>query len=450
MRTPHHLTLLLAAALLLQPIFLLMAWGPIERMRPSKAAVAVDHVAQFDWMQISVMLIGGLGFVALRRQRRNGQVIFLLVMMGVLLVSCVQVGPSPFYDYNRLDSVNGSVELIVPAESRPLHAQLSPDGRWLWIGHWYDEQQGYRYSLIDLVNDRLYEDLGQGSTARWLDNEHVMIGTQILRVTDMAQWKLQRIEPSTGSLGKLASAKHIYATDMDSSFYWLTTTDPALPYVIWSEFGASSGITNKQLEVFLADKSHTVITGTDFITGWTQPAYSPDRRYYIKVAPADPTPPGPENDMLLRAPYSAMFDTSTNQQVTHAYKWGWHGIFLGWAYDGSGAYFLYQPRGASGDLIYQKWPIYKVLVPGAQPRGTPAPATFTPASTFTPAPVSATPVGQIDSVRPVAFQSQSGTSGWYIDDVSVSDAATPTPTATPTSTPFAWQLHCQRRSPTMA
>ena len=67
--------------------------------------------------------------------------------------------------------------------------------------------------------------------------------------------------------------------------------------------------------------------------------------------------------------------------MAHAFKWGWYSYFLGWAYDSSGAYFMFRPMGVDADVLHPRHPIYKLLVPGAKPRGTPVPVyTPTPSS----------------------------------------------------------------------
>jgi hypothetical protein len=354
----------------------------------------------------------------------------IVVSILSLTSSCIRIGPSSSYDYNKLDLVLGQVELVVPAEAEPGGAILSPDGRWLVIGYGNDEQQGSRYSLIDLEHNRSYERFDPGGSAwMWLDNEHIAIGYSILRVSDMTRWELHRIEPPSGSLGELAAAEHIYAVDMGTT-YWLMTADPALPYAIRTSFDTAPMITDPtppeaRVDEFLADKPHTIITRNPAYAH-SEPAYSPDGKYYFKDGPFEE--PGSKYPQAGRI----MYDVN-DRAVAYGYKYVWNTIFLGWAYDSSGAYLLYLPRTPAGDALYRKWPIYKVLVPGAQPRGTPASATFTPPPTFTPA----APNSRADSIQLVAFQPQAGAPGWYIDDVSVAESAvaTPTPTSTPTPTP---------------
>ncbi|HID64461.1 MAG TPA: hypothetical protein EYP49_17220, partial [Anaerolineae bacterium] len=259
----------------------MLAQSPVQSHTPPYAGLS---------MLPFLGLADTVGFVGLRQRGKSRRLLLTiagLAVSGLTLsacIPCVRVGPGPGFDYDRLDEVLGQVELVVPAEARTLHARLSPDGRWLWIGHWRDENLGCPYSLIDLKQNQLYENFGKGTTpAMWPDNEHIAIGLSILRVSDMTRWKLQVIKPPQGSLGELAGASHIYAVDMGST-YWLMTTDPALPYVITSEFGASPGRTNERLEAFLADMPHTIIT-RDSYWGNRDPAYLDNVKLRVEAQP---------------------------------------------------------------------------------------------------------------------------------------------------------------------
>lgn len=59
---------------------------------------------------------------------------------------------------------------------------------------------------------------------------------------------------------------------------------------------------------------------------------------------------------------------------------GWDPSVLGWAHDSSGVYFKMQQGTVDGAVIYPWVPIFKLLVPGAVKRGTPAPK-YTPTPT---------------------------------------------------------------------
>ncbi len=400
-------------------------------------------------MVFPALLLGSVGIVALSRRRRGWGVLLSLTGLSVALSGCVRVGPSPNYDYNRLDLTLGQLELVVPAEDR-IGARLSPDGRWLVVGYPGRGTPGDNCRLIDLERNQYYENVGCGSV--WVDSEHLVEYDHILRVPDMARWELRETGTryqTDGSIGELERASHIYAVDGIDSVYWLMSTDPALPYYVMSGFNAGgSDFVNKDLEMFLEDRPHTIIRRSSSF-GYAEPAYSPDGQYYVKARPF-------EDPSGLGGKFPAMF-SADGQEVGYGYKYVWSTYFLGWAYDSSGAYFLYRPHTPDGDALYSKWPLYKILVPGATPRGTPVPvadftppATFTPPPTFTSAPVTPTTVGNVNSVQLASFQSQVVTFGWYIDDVSVFEAApsTATPTATFTATATRTPTATATRTPT--
>ncbi|HLF29245.1 MAG TPA: hypothetical protein VJG32_23220, partial [Anaerolineae bacterium] len=421
------------------PIYKVLVPGAQPRGTPAPAtftppptstpAVSSDDapMRQAALFTVPALLVGAVGVVLSGRRRQHGGALLALLAISAVLAACIRIGPGPDYDYNKLDLVLGEVELVVPAEADPSGALLSPDGHWLAVG-FPDDQLG----LIDLVNNRIYENVAKTGPGRWVDDDHLVMGLHMLRVSDMARWELQMIEPPDGSLGELAAAEHIYAVAGIESTYWLLTTDPDLPYAIRTSFNTAPILgtptpPEAPVEAFLADRPHTIITRNPAYAH-SEPAYSPDGKYYVKDGPFEE--PGSEYPQAGRIIYDA-----NDQAVAYGYKYVWNTIFLGWAYDSSGAYFRYLPRTPAGDALYRKHPIYKVLVPGAQPRGTPAPATFTPPPTFTPVAPSGISPQRTDSMQLVAFQSQSASPGWYIDDVSVSEAGVPTPTLTPTATP---------------
>jgi hypothetical protein len=382
------------------------------------------------WLVWSV--VGLAGLVVFKTKPRSRKILAALAGFA-LASSCIRVGPSPNYDFNRLDLTLGELELVVPAETR-VDAALSPDGRWLAVFRTIPTATGTDgyIDILDLENNQLYEHVGKGKgPIRWLDDQHLIHTAvlSILRVPDMAQWPLEVIAPPAGELGELDAADHIFAVDLTSRYY-LTTTDPMMPYLIYSEFQAGPGYTNDALNDFLANRPHTIVR-RDPYAGTKNPVYSSDGQYYIGSRPfEDPT-------HNLRQSGRIIFDKN-GQEIAYGYKYGWSAYFLGWAYDGSSAYFLYQPRSADGDLLYQKWPVYKVLVPGAEKRGAPVAVTLTPTPRSNAFFFGNAPVVLVSSNWSVQqFQTDPG---WYIDDVSVYDApatptATPTNTLTPTPTP---------------
>ncbi len=234
----------------------------------------------------------------------------------------------------------------------------------------------------------------------------------MLQVPDLKIWSLTDREPTPDGLDKLEGASHIYALDFEGHA-WLVSTDPAYPHRVTVNWNSD------ELEAHLADIPHTTVKalGLQFDTN-TQRYFSSDGRYYITNRPfGDPDGGG---GMM-----AAMFDAATNQEVAHAYKYYWNTYFLGWAYDSSGAYFMFQPRSGDADVLHPRHPVYKLLVPGAAKRGTPVPV-----PTPTPVGKSRAPGGSTNAVQLAAFQSQSVTPGWYIDDVDARESFVETMVAT--------------------
>ncbi|NUO01091.1 MAG: hypothetical protein HUU01_10805 [Saprospiraceae bacterium] len=254
----------------------------------------------------------------------------------------------------------------------------------------------------------------------------------ILQVPEMTIWKLQAIEPPPGSLGELEGAPHIFAAGgfAGSPVYWLTSTDPAFAYLIRSSgFSDNAHIFNDELEAFLADRPHTIVWRNATL-GNSVPRESPDGQYYIKEWYFD----DPTANMWQES--SAVFDAMTDEVVAYGYKNAWFATPLGWASDGSGAYFLFHPISPTGDALYDKYPIYKILVPGAEKQGLPVPVIITPASSSQHTlPDAAVAWQETDKGVLSHSSAQVSYSGWYIDDVSAIATDPPTPTPTATATP---------------
>jgi hypothetical protein len=66
-------------------------------------------------------------------------------------------------------------------------------------------------------------------------------------------------------------------------------------------------------------------------------------------------------------------DTAMDQTVAGAAKEARNTQFAGWAYDSSNIYFQSVAGTSVEAAYYPERPIYKLLVPGAELRGTPAP-----------------------------------------------------------------------------
>ena len=357
-------------------------------------------------------LIGSLGLVVTNRKK---QPLWPLTGLIIFLVACIRIGPSPDYDYNHLDLTKGNLELVFPASETGFVSGsegMSPDGRWMAVTT-LDSDQTRRLnpvSLINLEKNVIYENVVEGNRVRWLDNNHLRVGFNLIRVSDMVQWELERGDSFEGDLGPLEAADHIFAIDGFNSTYSLMTTDPDFPYVM------DANMSKAETEAFLADRPHTIVKRS-ITLGISEPAYSPDGRYYVLA--------GLFEDAVFdsRVESPAVY-AADGTEIGHGYKYGWFPTFLGWAYDSSGAYFRYSPRTPDGNLLYRQYPTYKILVPGAASSpGTPIPATVVPASTAGTMvnPIAtgeiATQRGSQKNLAWYKLATQSGSGGWYLDDV---------------------------------
>ncbi|MBC7251042.1 MAG: hypothetical protein H5T62_12255 [Anaerolineae bacterium] len=339
-------------------------------------------------------------------------------------LSCIgyNIPANPYPGENRLDDVLGEVEPVVLAEREPLAAEMSPDGQWLIVVMEH-EQRFREWIAIDLVHNVehvLATRDGGSSGLAWLDNQHAVVtmggGLSMLRVPDLSRWRLTDLRPPSSDpvtdLGILWEADYLYVVEGEfSSGYAVFSVDEDLPYYVSM---STVWRTQEDVETALASIPHTIIQAEGLLFDYNSRHYSPDGQYY--VAPRPVNVPGDSLDY----PLIAMFDAATEKEVAHAFKWGWHGDFRGWAYDSSGAYFIYKPWGVDAGVLHPRHPIYKLLVPGATPRGTPVPVS-------TPTPSGEGRIPGAAQLRPVGYRpapvAQSGEQGWYVDDVSVFDAA---------------------------
>ena len=137
-----------------------------------------------------------------------------------------------WWDYNRLDDVLGEAELILGAEHRLLHVQVSPNGRWLFA----NRSHGKNIMVADLEKREYYILYLQAGHLVWLDDHHVYSdgSPKILRVPDFVWWELEFINtdrPNPDSLEGLTQAEHIFVINFGGSSD-LVTTDPNFPYNI--------------------------------------------------------------------------------------------------------------------------------------------------------------------------------------------------------------------------
>jgi hypothetical protein len=288
--------------------------------------------------------------------------------------NCCSLYPAPASPYaseNRLQDVLGKVEPVVLAEREPMLASVSPDGKWMLVLL----QDSGPVLAIDLEHNQEYEVLpDKGSHGQWLNESYAVVGRMMLHVPSLETWRLESRYPDPDSLDVLEGADHVYALEnLTGGGSVLVTTDPAFPYWV------SVNWEGTELGEHLSGIPHTIIQAGGIHPDPNQKHYSPDGRYYM----LDVGQAYLEGVRFTRKPLGygpVMFDAATGQEIARALKRDWDAYFLGWAYDSSGAYFMFIPSTADADLLHPRHPIYKLLVPGATPRGTPMPM-YTPTPT---------------------------------------------------------------------
>ncbi|MBK8432822.1 MAG: PD40 domain-containing protein [Chloroflexi bacterium] len=138
-----------------------------------------------------------------------------------------------------------------------------------------------------------------------------------------------------------------------------------------------------------------------------EPVASPDGQYYIYQ--------DYYNDLTEQSALgTSLFKAGETQRLTYGYRYGWNAEFLGWAHDSSGAYILYRPRSAMGDLTRSQYPIRKYLVPGAEARGLPT--VISPAATprWLPTPDVTPPTPTPTEETPSSSSSASPSVSWLL------------------------------------
>jgi hypothetical protein len=251
---------------------------------------------------------------------------------------------------NTLNYVKSQVELVIPAQRHLGTASVSPSGRWLEAGG---------KLLIDLVTGSEREFTIKSTMLRWLEDDIFVSGPYLYYAPDLTIIKLESyIGPEHIEL--LRDAENVYA--LTGSGVVLVSTDPDYPYWV------ATGLSSPELDSALGDIPYVAVSsygqGELLLRGGQAP--SPDGRYYVT-----------HNCPIRKKDYVGdiicIFDVTTEEMVAGAYKEVRKLQFAGWAYDSSGVYFQSVAGTSAEAAYYPEEPIYKLLVPGAELRGTPAP-----------------------------------------------------------------------------
>ncbi len=225
----------------------------------------------------------------------------------------------------------------------------------------------------------------------------------------------------------LAGATQLFFVQNVSSFS-IQSTDPDYPYTIrFTPHQLQCQLGHEGLiacvEAMLAPDQMYVHRNASVVKTYIadEPVTSPDGQYYIYR--------DYYNDLTGRSGLGvSLFETGETQRLTYAYRYGWNASFLGWAHDSSGAYVLYRPKSALGDLTRSQYPIRKYLVPGAEPRGLPTVISPAPTPHWLPMP-EITPPASVEEgtepIQPIAMAQETSYDGWVIDDVVIEETSPP-------------------------
>jgi hypothetical protein len=251
---------------------------------------------------------------------------------------------------NTLDYLQGQVELIMPAQEHPGTASVSPGGRWLEVGgRW----------LIDLVTGDRREFTVNSNSLRWLEDEIFISGPYVYYAPDLTVTKLESYK-GEDYIDLFYGAEAVYL--LEDSGGVVLSTDP--DYLYW----VYTGLATQEVVMLLDDIPYTSVTpygqwGLLFSGGQ---ALSPNGRYYATNSCEIPVEPGIGGGICI-------FDATTGNLLAATYKRARNLQFAGWAYDSSGIYFQSVAATDAENAYFPAMPIYKLLVPGAALRGTPAP-----------------------------------------------------------------------------
>jgi hypothetical protein len=261
---------------------------------------------------------------------------------------------------NTLDYAQGQVELIVSAQEQGGSASVSPGGHWLAISHWLPSDHAVQTVLMNLTTGNQREfTINYGGSLRWLEDDYFVAGPYLYHAPDV---KVTELEEYKGEeyIEMFRGAENVYL--LTDSGGIVLSTDPAYPYQV------VTGLSTQETEAVLGDIPYTTIAELgqrELLFGGGQ-APSPDGRYYATYRCPTPVEPSVGHGICI-------FDKAREEMMAAADKRARNLQFAGWAYDSSGIYFQSVAATDAENAYFPAMPIYKLLVPGAALRGTPAP-----------------------------------------------------------------------------
>ena len=362
------------------------------------------------------VLCCGMVLTTEKRGRRRVFVLLAILGMSSVMLACGRMSDERRYArINKLTDVLGEVELIVGAERQPSYALLSPGGKWLAVELGPDHTDWLFVNLATGDIKKLEQPI---RGVQWINDEYCAARystkSYLIHLPDLAVTRLVQ----TDTIETIKGAEDVYvlwrlgARNENA----VLTTDPEFPYIVLDYF------TQEEIEQRLGNTLYEIVSWDTYIDP-TERVYAPHGRYYLYA---------------IGGRRTAIYDAQTDEEVAHAYKRLWNHQELGWAYDSSGVYVIYFGATVDEGAANPYHPIYKWLVPGATPRGTPALSTD---SGQAPAGESRVPGnGQLLLVSHLpAPAAEEVAAGWYVDDVVVRDLHLP---ADQTYAPCEYPIGC--------
>src|SRR5579859_1152755 len=266
-----------------------------------------------------------------RLRRRWGCI--TLVVAG-LLGCCWWSAPFPFiaeFQANQLDTVQGHLEVIAPAQSHP-GAILAPGGHWMVVG--WSRGTGRENFIWNLATDEHVPFTMNGNALFWLNADqfavlnndtYYLVQAEGARVQRMTQIVPRLAYPPPTGLPRLRqsllAADHRYLLEgLLYSGTTLITIEQGHPFVYFDPKASQA----QDLDRLFPDLPYT--RPPDPCGLLPEPAYSPDGQFYAKTSYADPNS------------HIQIF-TRAGQLVAEADKTGWNSGLMGWSYDSRGVYF---------------------------------------------------------------------------------------------------------------
>ena len=287
-----------------------------------------------------------------------------LALGGLLLIGCCAwsgllgwfFAPFSFWAANRIDHVQGKVEVIAPAQSHP-GGILAPGGRYLILGQ---TRNGVRERFVwDLATDARYPFTLRAPALCWLNPTQFVVRSSnetyylveaqgVVAVTTESIVVQDRYPLPEGLVAlrqRWQTADHIYVIDsFGNPAYTVLTIEAGRPYV-YRSFGSARD-NSTTVEALTQDLPHTLIPNRCNNPPEGVPVYSPDGRYYVKLS--------------QRANAHVLIYTRDGELVARAGKEGWAPRLKGWAYDSSGVYFNMLISGGAASMLMPSTPLFKL------------------------------------------------------------------------------------------